>query len=585
MTTPKFRPVAQTYRAPMSGTALGVLVKEFLLSNTVLTSKTARRYFRGQRIKDDSKFEVIEAIADALVKEKFIPALPFLERNKWPVARILTLAISWYAEQWDALAGYMRSASAPVERPDLAATAYLRLATIDLALRASALLWLADQPVPQEDVPTWAEPRGNVKYFRRLLEQCGSSAPTRDELAEQLDLSYNTVDSWLDTGVRPSLANLQRIADQLVQHMEGIDSAALTGEMRLHYALSAICDGLASHVGREAVLDLATAFMRFTGRNLDGLRTFSKLEPDGAATAQVAILMFGVRFASCEYLVRALWRSERDPVWRADLQAVCKPWHLRLSHIMKNLGGIDQGLQLLQEEYGIPQEVAGDIMDQALRKIPADPTIPEWIDPVALERMNFVRVKGDAAYSARNRITQYQWARAKGDLETAIRHVRRAVQLQPENAQYHFELGATLGTAGEISEGIQECWIAVGFDPSWELPKVEVGIILLNAGRSEEARVHLESMACGQEEISGYLAFNLGIARQRCGDYGSALDALLRAIEVQPDHALALDNAAHCAFMVGDTKTGRRLAKKANTLGQSETYREWRKGMYRRQRS
>ena len=115
-------------------------------------------------------------------------------------------------------------------------------------------------------------------------------------------------------------------------------------------------------------------------------------------------------------------------------------------------------------------------MDQALREIPADPTIPEWIDPVALERMNFVRVKGDAAYSARNRITQYQWARAKGDLETAIRHVRRAVELQPENARYHFELGATLGTAGEISEGIQECWIAVGFDASWELPKVEWGL-------------------------------------------------------------------------------------------------------------
>ena len=585
MTESQRRSLGQPYRVPLSGTVLGVIVKEFLLTSPVLISKRARRYFRGQRIKDDNRFEVIEAIAAALEKEGFVPTLPFLDRNGWPAAGMLTLAIAWYAEQWDALAGYMRSASAPVERPDLAATAYLRLVAIDLALRTSALLWLAELPSPQEGVPVWAEPRGNARYLRGLLERCGSSAPTRDELAEQLSVSYNTVDSWLDAGVRPSLQNLQKIAGQLAEHMDGVDPTALVSEMRLHYAVSSLGDSLASHIGREAVLDLATAFIRFTSRNLDGLRTFSKLAPDAAASAQMLILMLGARFKSCEHLVRALWRREKDPVWRADLQAVCNPWHLRLGHLMKNLGGLDQGLQILQEEYGIPKEAAGNILEQVLSKIPADPTIPEWVDPAVLEELNFVRVKGDAAYSARNRITQYQWARAKGDFATAIRHVRRAVELQPGNALYHFELGATLGTAGEIREGIQECWIAHQLDPSWELPKVEVGIILLNDGRSEEARDHLEGMAHSQEALSGHLAFNLGIARQRCGDFGLALAALLRVIELQSDHALALDAAADCAFMMDDMKLGRQFAKKANALGQSETYESWRKGRYRGRRS
>ena len=409
--------------------------------------------------------------------------------------------------------------------------------------------------------------------------------PTRDELAEQLDVSYNTVDSWLDAGVRPSLENLQKIAGQLAQHTEGVGPAALISEMRLHYAISSLCDGLARQVGREAVLDLAAAFMRFTSRNLDGLRTFSKLEPDAAATVQILILLFGARFTSCEYLARALWRREKDPVWRAELQAVCKPWNLRLGHLMKNLGGLDQGLKILQEEYGVPQEVSESLMDEVLRKMPADPTIPEWIDPAELEKLSFVRVKGDAVYSARNRITQYQWAMEKRDFPTAIRHIRRAVKLQPENALYHFELGATLGMAGEVSEGIQECWIAHQLDPSWELPKVEVGIILLNDDRSEEASDHLESMAQDQDEPSGHLAFNLGIARQRCGEYTLALAPLLRAIELQPDDALALDSAAHCAFTVGDMKLGRRLAKKANILGQSETYEAWQKGRYRERKS
>ena len=216
--------------------------------------------------------------------------------------------------------------------------------------------------------------------------------------------------------------------------------------------------------------------------------------------------------------------------------------------------------------------------------MPADPTIPEWVPHDVLDRMNYVGVKGDAAYSARNRITQYGWARAKGDLETALRHIRRAVELQPESALYHFELGATLGTAGEVSEGIQECWLASGLDPSWELPRVEVGIILLNAGRDTEALEHLEQMADGQEQISAHFGFSSGMARYRCGEYALALEALLEVVKLQSDHALALDVAAHCALLVGEAKTGRRLAKREFELGRTETYSDWRKGKYHREK-
>ena len=573
--------VAQAYRAPLSGTIVGVLVREFQLNSPGLNTKTAKRYFRGQRVKDASRFEVIEAVADVLVKEGFVPRLPFLDNQGWPVDKLLTLVMVGYAKQWDGLAGLMRSASAPVDRPDLAATAYLRLATIDLALRLSALLWLANASSPEQGVPIWAEPKGGAQYLKGLLEKCGSSALTRDKLADQVGVSYNTVDSWLDAGVRPSLTNLQGIAAQLAPHIEGAEPSTLLVQLRLNYSLSSICDILARHVGRETVLNLASALMRFTGRNVQGLREFSKLPPDEGAMAQIAIFICGARFPSCEHLTKALWRREKDPVWRADLEASSKPWDLRLVHLMKGFGGTDQMLQKLQTEYGIAEGIATDLLEEAFRHIPADPTIPEWVPHDVLEDMQFVRIKGDAAYSARNRMTQYEWARAKGDLETAIHHVRRAVELQPENALYHFELGATLGTAGEVSEGIQECWISDGLDPSWELPKVEVGIILLNAGRSSEALVHLEQMAEGQEDPSAHLAFNLGVARSRCGEYGRALEALLRVVELQADHALALDFAAHSAFMAGDGKTGRRLAKKANDLGRSETYVAWRKGKYR----
>ena len=579
-----YQNAGQAYRVPLSGALVGALIREFQLKNPVLNSKTAKRYIRGRRVKDANRLEVIEAVAKSLVEEGFVPALPFLAQQDWPVDKLLTLIMAGFAHQWDVLGGYMRSASAPVERPDLAAAAYLRLATIDLALRFSALLWLANSLSPDEGVPVWAEAKGGARYLKGLLEKCDPSPPTRDDLARQLDVSFNTVDSWLDSGARPSLSNLHMLADYLAPLIKGVESSALLVQLRLNYSLSSICDILAPHVGRETVLDLASALMRFTSLNLHGLRTFSKLPPDEAAMAQVAILICGARFPSCEYLTRALWRKEKDPVWRADLQASSKPWDLRLGHVMKGLGGIDQGLKILQEEYDVPPDVAGNLVDKVMREIPADPTIPEWIPHDVLEEMNFVRVKGDAAYSARNRITQYGWARAKGDLDTALRHIKRAVELQPENALYHFELGATLGTAGEIKEGIQECRIASGLDPSWELPRVEVGIILMNAGRNEEALAHLEEMARDQGQRSVHFSFNLGMARYRCGEYGAALEALIKVVELQSDHALALDAAAHCAFLVDDVKTGRRLAKRAFELGRAETYSNWQKGKYHRKR-
>ena len=328
-------------------------------------------------------------------------------------------------------------------------------------------------------------------------------------------------------------------------------------------------------------MDLAAALTRFTRRNLDGLRNHSKLPPDSAAQAQLLLLLFGTRFVSSEYLLKALWRRETDPLWRADQMAASKPWHLRLTHVMQNIGSMEGALQVAQERFSISRGEAQSLVEGAVQSLIADPTRFQNPNLSDLEKMSFIRVKGDAKYSAGNRMIQYSQAKSEGDLETALIHIRRAVELQPESAEYHFHLGATLGMAGTYQEGIQECWIAAQLDASWELPKVEIGIILLNSDQNQEALDHLEGVARDVPEPSSHLAFNLGVARHRCGYHGEALEALDEVISTQPEHAMALDVAAHCAFLQGDPQRGAGLAKRANALGQSETYREWREGKFR----
>ena len=251
-------------------------------------------------------------------------------------------------------------------------------------------------------------------------------------------ITPNTVDNWLDTEIRPSWSNISRLAEELAPHRTDLSKETLQSGLRRHYALSGLCDLLSVHTGRNAVVDLANALVRFISRNLAGLRQFSKLTPDDAAKRQFLILMLGTQFVGTEHLLRALWRQERDPVWSTDLMAASNPWHLRLTHVMQHLVGLDQVMKLVHDEFGIPEADAESLLDQVLRDVQADATRPNATDSSELERMTVVRIKGDAKFSARNRMIQYAQAKSEGDLDTAILHVRRAVELQRESAEYHF---------------------------------------------------------------------------------------------------------------------------------------------------
>ena len=117
-----------------------------------------------------------------------------------------------------------------------------------------------------------------------------------------------------------------------------------------------------------------------------------------------------------------------------------------------------------------------------------------------------------------------------------------------------------------------------GRPPDWSNP----GLSSLQPFEAPWQPASVESIAHNHSGLSAHIAFNLGMARSRCGELEGALDALSRVVETKPDHTLAMDAAACCAFSPGNEKMGRRLAKQANELGHSETYRDWKEGKYHR---
>ena len=530
---------------------------------------------------DRARRKYLSSLALDLVEQGVFPELSVPNYDGREFADLLGKAIDVTADEWDSLVGRLRGESASIDRPDLAGAAYLRLVAIDLSVRYAAVLCLAGLPAPAVVTPLWAEERGGCLYLRDLLARCGKAAPARSDLADSLGVSTNTVDSWLDSNVRPREYHLEEIGETLASLIDGMDARSVTGGLRFHYGLSEICAELERHIGREAVVETAEAIVRIAARCHAELSTFGDPSVDVlAALVPLMALIGGARMGFGQLFLQKVAEQEDDNLWELEIVSATLPWEGRIKYVMKALSETGSVAAMARARSGIPEEFTESHMDETLRWLQAGPAIPRPFPPDA----QVYRIKGDAKFSAGNRLLQYEQAMTLGDIESALVHIRRAVELQPEDAKYHFLLGAALAAAGDVENALRECWIADSLNPADELPRVEVGIILMNADRNHEARAHLEYMARGRDDLSAHLSFNLGVARFRCGDYEGAQHALDRSLSLRGDYGPALDVAAQSAFELGDSKRGQRLAKKARRHGSTEAYEKWKAGRYRKSR-
>ena len=564
------------FHVPLSGQVFGVVAHAFGL-NSLQGSRTAKRFFNGRGVSDRASGEIIASLVRDLLSQGIFPALHFSGQAPGSMPVVLEKAIVLNAAAWDELVGQTSVLSKSVDQVEMAGAAYLRLTTVDLALRYAALMRLAGLPEPSDESPLWAEEGGGGLCLREILHRCEPNAPTRLEFAEFVGVSLNTVDAWLDGKARPRSKHLVRIGDALSPRVSEMDSRAIQGRLRLHYGLFDILAELSRHVGQDAVNESVAAFMRFARRAYVELRELGDPSTDqDAAIFNALIFITGARV--CAGLLAALAKQEGDQLWEMELLSAAMPWESRITYVMKVLRDTHKVAEVAKDRLGIPTEFSEAMLGDTLRWAQAGPGMPRKMDP----DLHYYRIRGDAQFSAGNRLIQFEQARAFGDFDTALTHIRRAVTLEPENAQYHFLLGATLGIVGEVEEGMEECWIADKLNPEDELPRVEVGIILLNAERNQEARDHFEELAADNDSLTAHLSFNLGVARFRCGAYAEAMEALDRSVSLRGNYGLALDVAAQCAFELGLTAKGRDLAKRARRHGVTEAYDNWRSKRYRK---
>ena len=527
-------------RLPTSGQIIGALVTRLGIRHPVLQRRSARRYFSGgteNLVKDSTREEIITAIAEVLTKSGFISTPEPKEEGAEPAARLAAMLL-WHADNWDLSRSFLRRRMARVYPGNLSKVweAYVRPAVGDLALRIAAHLHLSGSSPADMRLLGFATHTARGGYLNKKRQQAGLSLET---LAERVGVGNHTVDNWMYHGARPSNDNLTDLTRVLADNIEGATERAIALELRALYWVSDVVALLAEQIGAEAVQEAVVRLHRYAGAAHRLIEDHFPLEDRAENLTVLAELGSGARVA--EPLLTALVQVEPDPEWQEELRSTGPKWVRRVisTNIQVNLAEVDE---LVRQTDG-----------QLLR---------DW------------DVSNPEAYAHYRRSQELQ---AQGRLGEALAEVETAARLDPLDPANHFTIGSVKtgiglrrGDAALVEEGLRALWLAATLDPWWIVPWTEIGNVLLQTGRVQQALAHLRNVKpdCGPLDSRYFSA--LGDVYWILDRLADALASYEAAVELDPEETANLLAASEIAMLTGDVGKQRRYLRRARHFGAEE---------------
>jgi protein O-mannosyl-transferase len=159
---------------------------------------------------------------------------------------------------------------------------------------------------------------------------------------------------------------------------------------------------------------------------------------------------------------------------------------------------------------------------------------------------------------------------AKGDLDGAIPHFEKSLQLTSNHLEPHCNLGQAFARKGQIDAAMAEARTVLSLDPGSADAHGLLGVVLLTKGQPDEAIVEFSRALKIQPDYKK-AHYNLALALLDKHQTGEAIAHYEKAIEADPDYIEALTNLAW--IFATSTDAGLRnptraveLAEKANHL-------------------
>jgi tetratricopeptide (TPR) repeat protein len=531
--------------------------------------RTAQRYFDGNPSVTPG---IVDDIIDRLLLE-FLPleaVPPEIRPQDGPPLDWLQSTVKEALHRWDALVGGMNGETYPLTERRYAAVPFLRLFTLDLAVRWAAHQAARSDPNQEADAePFWLRPdalRVVTDHFRR-----GATATlSMERLEGETGVSLNTLESWRRGDSFPERAERVASLVKVLAKHSGESRRLVDFRVRVAAGAAAVIRELHALCGEERIEDLIATFSKVV-RLAYRIFRFGPIPGEAWATEMRAFVLRGAHArlgpVVCEKL--AEYSALHQEV-AADLLALPGDWAPRLNYWAKRVSELGR----------FPaEEVRRSGIDPGVAKM-----VFEGLPTILLTMRNFdqrpedvrlLTVPADDAMKAHARSAQAAMAASLGNLHEAIEHARRAVDLQPDNADYRYAIGAYLGqlAPGAPSVILEEALVhfrrAHALRPIWNRPSTEIGIILSNAGRFEEA----EEQFAASEEIAGdwdHFHYARGMNYLGLGRYDAAAAAFRRTLDLEVDHRSAMVRLGAALAMRGHLAELPRLAKEVRHRGGPE---------------
>jgi tetratricopeptide (TPR) repeat protein len=138
----------------------------------------------------------------------------------------------------------------------------------------------------------------------------------------------------------------------------------------------------------------------------------------------------------------------------------------------------------------------------------------------------------------------------KGSVDEAIAHYQKALQIKPDYAETHNNLGNALLKKGSVDEAIVHFQKALQIKPDFAEAYNNLGDSLLKKGSVDEAITHFQKAL---QIKPGYAEahYNLGNALNKKGSVDEAITHFQKAVQIKSDYAEAYNNLGDALLKKG----------------------------------
>ena len=134
--------------------------------------------------------------------------------------------------------------------------------------------------------------------------------------------------------------------------------------------------------------------------------------------------------------------------------------------------------------------------------------------------------------------------------DRAIAYYQQALEINPDFAAAHYNLGRTLNKLGKSNEAIACYETAIALVPTFPEACYSLGSALQQQGKPDEAIAHYQrAIALKFDYIEAYI--NLGTVLRRQGKLDEAITHYQRAIQLQPDSSSSYTNLGNTLYQQG----------------------------------